>query len=690
MSTQPREQSPKPARFAAAGELVARAFANFRVPDRLSIAEVAERYIRLENPGGGYSGPFDFALAPYLRRPMECLSPDSPYRRVAVIGGSQMGKSTIGDAFLAHTVIVDPADMLCVYADKAGAHDYSVQIIDKMIRINPALRAAQLETRAADNIHLKQFKGCLVFFGWPVASQFRQRPFPRVRLDDLDAMPENVDGEGDPVGLAEGRQQTFGAFAKTYVNSSPSLGSTRGIEREVAAGTDERWHVPCKHCGEFFALELERCRVFDRTLDIDDAFRSAGVACSHCGGVHEQADKPGMMARGVWAGPLQRVDAEGNVSGPPRGGSIASFRFDGLVGFAAWAELARDYRKAELALELAQHEEPLKTFINTRAGANYRSRADGAAPLEADKLMSRAERGAFRLREVPPWAVCLTGAVDVQGNRFECLVRAWGPGFESAIVDRYTLAALPESGEALMPARRPEHWRVLLPGIFARRYVLQGAPDHSLRLLNVAIDTGGLDGVTDNAFEFWHMAVKFGGVPPSSITLVKGGNNPRARLLPPPTVDAKRQIKGAPEAGLYVPNVTLLKDTLALRLRREERGPGFIHLPRDFARKWADELTAEEKVEGEWRRKGLAANETLDLMVYADVALLRHGDRDGSLSWVRDRAPWALPEKFPATHRPDASLVLLPAAAPPPAGQASAPTNAAPAPRRRVFARGVI
>lgn len=695
MTTQGTPRPPEPARFADAAALVRRGFAHFRVPPRISVAEYAERRLKLENVGGGYSGPFDFALAPYMRRPMECLSPGSPYHRVAVMGGSQIGKSTVGDAFFGHTVEIDPADMLCVYADKAAAHDYSVQTIDKLVRVNPALRQAQAASRGADNIHLKQFKGCNVFFGWPVASQFRQRPFPRVRLDDLDAMPENVDGEGDPVGLAESRQQTFGGFAKTYVNSSPSRGATKGIERQVTAGTDERWHVPCKECGEFFALELERCLKFDRTLEIEDAARSAHVACPHCGGVHEQGDKPALMARGLWAGPLQRIARDGTVTGALRAGTIASFRFDGLMGFAAWAQLARDWRQAELALDLAQDEEPLKTFLNTRAGANYRSRLDGVEPVEAAALVQRAARGTFRLREVPPWALCLTGSVDVQGNRFECLVRAWAPGFESAIVDRFALIAVPVTGEPLMPGLRPEHWRVLFEGVFWRRYPVQGSETLSLPLLNVAIDTGGVDGVTDNAFEFWHAAVR-AGVPPQSITLIKGGNNPAARLLPAPTIDAKRQIKGQPEAGLYVPNVTALKDTLALRLRRAEPGPGYVHLPRDLQRKWAEELTAEEKVDGLWRRKGLAANETLDLMVYADVALIRHGDRDSSLAWVRERAAWAMPSATPANVRPEPSLALVPAA-PPPAGADPAPATKLPPaprvpapPRRRILSSGVI
>jgi hypothetical protein len=55
--------------------------------------------------------------------------------------------------------------------------------------------------------------------------------------------------------------------------------------------------------------------------------------------------------------------------------------------------------------------------------------------------------------------------------------------------------------------------------------------------------------------------------------LLKGGNRPKGKLIPPPTVDAKRQIADAPECELVVPNVNRFKSIADYRLRRPAPGP---------------------------------------------------------------------------------------------------------------------
>src|SRR5689334_17946416 len=93
-----------PIRYADAFELVARGLAP---PERLSVAEAAEKYMMLDNPGGGYRGPFRFDAVPYLKKPMDCLSPDSPVKTVAIQGPAQCAKSTVGNGWLVHSVKCD-------------------------------------------------------------------------------------------------------------------------------------------------------------------------------------------------------------------------------------------------------------------------------------------------------------------------------------------------------------------------------------------------------------------------------------------------------------------------------------------------------------------------------------------------------------------------------------------------------
>lgn len=667
-----------PARFADPAVVVARIFGNARFPERMTVSECAERYRKLDNTGGGRSGLWSFAAAPYLRRPMDCLAVDSTYSTVAVMGPSQCGKSEIGNNWLLHTVICDPADMLFCLPDKAIMEEYSRTVLSRMIASCPELRAKMLPTIGADNIMSKDFYGCHLANIWPVKAQFRARPVPRIRLDDYDAIPENIDGEGDPLTLTRGRQITFAGFEKTYVNSSPARGTTRGIEAVVAVGTDERWFVACQHCGDYFELSYERLQ-FDDRHDPAAAADSAVVVCPDCGGVHGQEHKPAMMARGDWVGAGQTIAADGTVSGDLRQTETASFRFTGLMGFDPWRNLARDHRAAAIEFRNTQDEHAIRAFFNTRAGVNYASKVDGEGPLEPKILKDRVDAADYCKGHVPPGVVVLVASIDVQGNRFAVQITGFGSGMETFLIDRFDILAIDGGTTPVRPHLHASHWSVLLDKVIWRRWPLRDNPRGCMKIFSAAIDTGGLEGVTENAFAFWHAAIKLG-VGPNVLTLVKGGNKPDAPILPQPKIDAKRQVRGAPQVELFVPNVHRLKDRLNVRLRNRTRGPAYVHFPRDFDHSHVDELTAETKENGVWTRKPGQPNETLDLTVYAEVPVLRFSGGDSSLSWV---PAWARPRvdlaPTPVDRTGLGDGVSLPASAGPDGGAESPPAAPPPA-----------
>ena len=642
----------EPIPFAPAGPVVAGALEAARMAEPMTVAETALRYVKLDNPGGGVSGPWTFDRAPYLRRPMECLTADSGYWLIAVMGMSQSGKSVTGDIWQGHCAVVDPADIITVWPDKDIARSYITSQIDKMIGLWPELKAKQFKNSSADNIFSKQFAGSNWFHVWPVPSQLRARPVPRFRVEDYDVIPEDIGGEGGVIMLLTGRQTTFEGYEIGYVNSAPARGRHRGIEALVASGTNESWFVDCLHCGAPFDFAWERM-YFDADGTADDARDSVVIVCPDCGGIHEPATKRALMDSGRWVGAGQTA-VTGGVAGELTPNRIASFRYLGPMGFASWPRLAELQRGAEIAFEDTQDEAELKAFFQSRWGVNYVSRAAGADPVTAEDLAARAEASDYSLGEVPPGVLCLTAAVDVQGNRFEVMVQGWGVGFESWVIDRFAILALDDGQTAIDPARHPEHWGVLLKKVFWRKYCVQGADAADVPILSVAIDTGGVDGVTDNAFAFWYTALR-AGIPRKAITLLKGGNKPAARLLPAATRDSTRKRgRHDPDSELFVPNVHRFKDMVDVRLRRADAGPAYIHWPADIDAKYLDEATAEVKESGLWVRLKGRANETWDQLVYNAVVVTRLGGADSSMRWV------------PRSARPAGAAVSPPASTPAP------------------------
>lgn len=655
-----------PPSFADARALIADAFAELRFPAKVLVSEAARLDRILINPGA-YSGPWGDSPHDmrFADRAMDGLHADSPYDEVVIEGPSQTGKSEVGNNWMLHTILYDQADMLFVLTDKESLKSYVTTQIVPMLDAQPKLRARQLGGASSDNINLKQFRGCDIHMLHPVSTTFRARPISRGRLDDYDDFPTDINNQGDGISLLKGRMGSFDMFGRTkiYVNSTPRLGDRAGIAARRAGGTDERWWIDCLQCGEPFELDCEQRLDFDRTEMPEDAASSARVVCPECGYPHRQTEKRAMMATGRWIGRGERA-----VSGGKEGELIVSKRlsqrWDGLMGMRSWANIAHQWRAAELTFDMEQDEGPLKAVYQTVIGKNYVPRGSGEPPATEDAIRRRALASLHRLGTVPADAVCLIATVDQQANRFEVAVWAFGPGFRVWLVDRFEILTIERDGrdQRLKPFTRPEDWAVLHAKVLSLTYPMADGRAGRMKILNTAVDTGGLDNATDNAFQWWHAMVAgdVGSgrtpVPPTAITLVKGGNKPGAKLLPPPTIDAKRQLKGAPQAGLYVPNVNRLKDIADTRLKIEDGGAGSIHFPGDvdrrgelLAAKWIAEMRAETKVGDQWTRDPHRANETWDLYLYAYTVVLRLGGGDASLSWVPEwaRPPKGAPRKLP-------------------------------------------
>ncbi|OWK29198.1 phage terminase large subunit (GpA) [Sphingomonas dokdonensis] len=661
------QQTREPPRFADTRASIRRSFREILFPEKITPMEAADRHRHLRNPGA-YSGPWRDSPEPmqHLVEPTNNLAMTSIYAIVAIIGPSQMGKSEVGNNWQVHSVIYDPADMGFWAPTKELTASYVTTQINKLLEECPDVAERQLDGASADNIYLKQFRGCDWHFLWPTGPNFRARPFSRGRLDDYDDFDDDIGGQGDAVSLFEGRTTSFAGYGtKLYVNSSPKKGPKRGIEPLVAAGTSKRWWVDCLMCGEPMEMAWERLS-FQADGTALDAANSVGFVCPHegCGGVHLQSDKPALMRTGRWIGRGERA-VPGGKEGELEPNATDSYWWDGVFGLAPWATLARQYRTAELRFEEHQDEGPLKSFYQTKVGRNYASRAIGDAPVTEDALIARARDATYGMGEVPDGVVCLTATVDLGHDRFSVLIVGHGIGNRCWIIDRFDILTLDDGVTKLEPFRRREHWKVLYPKVLSRTYPLQRDRSLRVRIFCTGVDTGGSDDATDNAYAWWHdmvtgsRAENRAALPSTSITLLKGGNRPNGRLLPAPTVDAKRQVKGAPECELYVPNVNRMKDIADYRLRRPTPGPAYVALPREFAdtpagkliNPYVAELRAEEKVEGHWEKPEGVRNETWDLFVYALVVMLRLIGLDQNLTrvpmWARPPKPRA-PEQAPA------------------------------------------
>ena len=638
-----------------------------RAPRRMRVADAVAQYMRVPM-GAGNSVPWDPLVAPYVIEPMNCLA-SREYDAVIFVGPARTGK-TIGliDGWVIYNVICDPADMLIIQMTEEKAREHSKKRLARTFRVSPEVVSRLSPNKNDNNVYDRTFlAGNYLKIGWPSVNIMSSSDYKCVALTDYDRFPEDIDGEGDAFSLASKRTTTFMSSGMTLVESSPGRDvkdvkwrrtspheapPTTGILSLYNRGDRRRWYWPCPHCGEYFQPCGDVVAGFRDIADPVLASEAAYIQCPSCSGRIMPEQKRELNGRGVWLRDGESINADGSRYGDPRRSRIASFWMEGpAAAYQTLSQLVYKLLTAEQEYETTGSEETLKTVINTDWGLPYLPRAS-MEQRKSELLEQRAEP--VPSRSVPDGVNFLVATVDVQAGRhrrFVVQVTGYGSRGERWIIDRYNITQSLRSdcdGESqrIDPASYPEDWDVLLTDVFHKSWPLASDPSQQMRLMAMAVDSGGEDGVTDNAYKFWRRCRRDG--LGKRIYLFKGDSIRRAKLItrtfPDNTGRTGRRAQAAGDVPLWLLQTDALKDRVNNALWRDSPGPGYVHFP-DWLGSWFyDELTYEERSsDGKWSKPGRGANEAFDLMVYAEALVILHGYE--KIRWP-DAPEWASRETW--------------------------------------------
>ncbi|UTO79496.1 phage terminase large subunit family protein [Escherichia coli] len=638
-----------------------------RAPRRMQVADAVAQYMRVPM-GAGNSVPWDPLVAPYVIEPMNCLA-SREYDAVIFVGPARTGK-TIGliDGWVIYNVICDPADMLIIQMTEEKAREHSKKRLARTFRVSPEVVSRLSPNKNDNNVYDRTFlAGNYLKIGWPSVNIMSSSDYKCVALTDYDRFPEDIDGEGDAFSLASKRTTTFMSSGMTLVESSPGRDvkdvkwrrtspheapPTTGILSLYNRGDRRRWYWPCPHCGEYFQPCGDVVAGFRDIADPVLASEAAYIQCPSCSGRIMPEQKRELNGRGVWLRDGESINADGSRYGDPRRSRIASFWMEGpAAAYQTLSQLVYKLLTAEQEYETTGSEETLKTVINTDWGLPYLPRAS-MEQRKSELLEQRAEP--VPSRSVPDGINFLVATVDVQAGRhrrFVVQVTGYGSRGERWIIDRYNITQSlrgDSDGESqrIDPASYPEDWDVLLTDVFHKSWPLASDPSQQMRLMAMAVDSGGEDGVTDNAYKFWRRCRRDG--LGKRIYLFKGDSIRRAKLItrtfPDNTGRTGRLAQAAGDVPLWLLQTDALKDRVNNALWRDSPGPGYVHFP-DWLGSWFyDELTYEERSsDGKWSKPGRGANEAFDLMVYAEALVILHGYE--KIRWP-DAPEWASRETW--------------------------------------------
>lgn len=638
-----------------------------RAPRRMRVADAVAQYMRVPM-GAGNSVPWDPLVAPYVIEPMNCLA-SREYDAVIFVGPARTGK-TIGliDGWVIYNVICDPADMLIIQMTEEKAREHSKKRLARTFRVSPEVVSRLSPNKNDNNVYDRTFlAGNYLKIGWPSVNIMSSSDYKCVALTDYDRFPEDIDGEGDAFSLASKRTTTFMSSGMTLVESSPGRDvkdvkwrrtspheapPTTGILSLYNRGDRRRWYWPCPHCGEYFQPCGDVVAGFRDIADPVLASEAAYIQCPFCSGRIMPEQKRELNGRGVWLRDGESINADGSRYGDPRRSRIASFWMEGpAAAYQTLSQLVYKLLTAKQEYETTGSEETLKTVINTDWGLPYLPRAS-MEQRKSELLEQRAEP--VPSRSVPDGVNFLVATVDVQAGRhrrFVVQVTGYGSRGERWIIDRYNITQslrgdCDGESQRIDPASYPEDWDVLLTDVFHKSWPLASDPSQQMRLMAMAVDSGGEDGVTDNAYKFWRRCRRDG--LGKRIYLFKGDSIRRAKLIsrtfPDNTGRTGRRAQAAGDVPLWLLQTDALKDRVNNALWRDSPGPGYVHFP-DWLGSWFyDELTYEERSsDGKWSKPGRGANEAFDLMVYAEALVILHGYE--KIRWP-DAPEWASRETW--------------------------------------------
>lgn len=669
--------------------MVVAAAEGVRPAERLTVAEAAEKYRKLNNPGS-FVGNWSNGTTPYLVEPMEVLT-SVEYTAMIFAGPAQTGKTDVFLNWQTYTVICDPADMMLIEKAQATARDFSIRRIDRLHRHTKEVGSRLVLHRNSDNTYDKRYRsGMILNLSWPTINELSGRPVPRLWLTDYDRMDQDVDGEGEPFDLARKRATSFGSHAMCAAESSPGFyvenakwiaksrheaPPTQGILKIYNRGDRRRWYWKCVNPKCRMAFEPDfSLLVWPKSEDLMESAEMVTLRCPHCGidYSHEPGDLPGkheLNRAGRWIRDGMLWTPDGEITGKPFRSDIASFWMKGPAAtFVSWKDLVYKFLNAEKEYADTGSETALKTTVQTDQGLPYvpKSSADARLP---ETLKARAKD--FGQRLVPMGVRFLVACIDVQKNRFEVQVHGVGVGGDMWVIDRYAVIKskrLDPDGERywINPGAYFEDWKMLVEEVMTKSYPLIDGSGREMSIKLTMCDSGGKEGVTTNAYQFvrWLRDGKntprddgeeqpqeqgeyewVSGLYPR-FQLIKGDpapSAPRVRLGYPDSQRKDRHAGARGEIPVLFLNTNMLKDAVDNMLDRTEARGGRVNFPDWLPSTFYTELTVEVKdPQKGWVNPKHYRNESWDLLVYAFAATLtrqiglEHIDWNEPHSWARE------------------------------------------------------
>lgn len=528
-------------------------------PDPIyTVSEWSDEKRMLSSKTSAEAGRWRTSRTPYLREPMDLLSPFMPHTEIVFIKGTQIGGTECGNNFLGYVIDHAPAPFMYVMPTLEMAKRSSKTKIAIMLDATPCLKGKVKDSRSRDSgntILMKDFEGgYLVMTGANSPAGLRSASIRYLYLDEIDAYEADVGGEGDPYNIAKKRTDTFKSKKKVFSTSTPTTAARSRIQPLYNKSDQRRYFVPCPDCGHMQTIEWKNIQ----WVNSDPS--TARLCCEECATLIPEVAKTQMLAGGKWI--AQNPDSK-----------VAGFHLSALYspyGWYSWEQAVEEFIEANRCMEEEADYTKLKTWTNTVLAEVWKDNV--AEELDHSKLYDRAED----YTKVNKYAVLITAAVDTQDNRLEVELKAWLKGEESYSILYKVLWGDPANKEV---------WEDLEDIIFDNYEHESGG---TLPVALTLIDSGGHR--TQDVYKFCYKHRH------QRVFAIKGRGGEGIPVIGRPTrqeiTSTKRYVNLYPVSDFETSSIIFNRLSEVT-----EPGPGYMHYPKHYDEEVFKQVCAYKSVE---------------------------------------------------------------------------------------------
>jgi phage terminase large subunit GpA-like protein len=494
-----------------------------------------------------------------------------------------------------------PAPILYVGPGRDFVKDQFEPRLMELLNQADSLRAKVTRGRAAKKL-LKVVGGVRIRLAYAgSSSSLKSDPFALGFVDEYDEMMGNIKGQGDPLGLAEARGDTYADFV-TAVVSTPSQGfvateidPVNGLEmwavgdpeqisspiwRLFQQGTRHHFAWACPHCADYF-VPMRKHLKWEKGATPAQARREAFVECPNCGGVIQEHHKAELIAGGVQVAPGQTIEEAREGINEPDCETWSCWTSGLCSPFQTFGDRAAKLLQAQETGE----PDKIQTAVNAGFGELYDAAENADVPTHEAVLKHRQP---YRAWDLPAGALRLVMGVDVQGNSLYWGIRAFGARGTSWLI---------AYGQLYGPTSQDDVWTDLAD--------LMLQPIGGMTIERVFIDSGFRPGRPDQVPE--HKVYEFVRRWSFMAVATKGKDvqHPPYRVSP---IEVKRDGK---KAGYSIKLVWLstdfFKSLVMARLNTplDAVGAFYLHeeVQEDYARQVVSEARVIEKGKPVWKQR---------------------------------------------------------------------------------------